>query len=85
LAFLAHICFPPDCDRRADIPDQPLRVRSGGMGRESSVRFSSETGHHRDKPSALLWPRKRTVSERIAAGYEVEAEREGQSAEQRDS
>jgi hypothetical protein len=41
--------------------------------------------HHRDKPSALLWPRKRTVLERIAAGYEVEAEREGQSAEQRDS
>src|SRR5258705_7155071 len=36
------------------------------------------------KPSALVWPRTRTVLERIAAGYEVDAAREGQSAEQRD-
>jgi hypothetical protein len=36
------------------------------------------------KPSAPLWPRTRTVLERIAAGYEVDAEREDQSAEQRD-
>jgi hypothetical protein len=35
-------------------------------------------------PCGLLWPRTRTVLERIAAGYEVDTEREDQSAEQRD-
>jgi hypothetical protein len=36
------------------------------------------------KASALLWPRTPTVLERTAAGYEADAEREDQSAEQRD-
>ena len=36
------------------------------------------------KASALLWPRTRAVLERIAAGYEADAAREDQSAEQRD-
>lgn len=36
------------------------------------------------KASALLWPRTRAVLERIAAGYEEDAAREDQSAEQRD-
>lgn len=36
------------------------------------------------KASALLWPRTRAVLERIADGYEADATREDQSAEQRD-
>jgi hypothetical protein len=51
----------------------------GGQERDEAAKYRSDA-----KPSALLWPRTRRVLERIAAGYEVDAEREDQSAEQRD-
>jgi hypothetical protein len=51
----------------------------GGQERDEAAKYRSDA-----KPSALLWPRTRWVLERVAAGYEVDAEREDQSAEQRD-
>jgi len=51
----------------------------GGQETDEAAKYRSDA-----KPSALLWPRTRTVLERIAAGYEVEAEREDQSPVERD-
>ncbi|MGO4127883.1 helix-turn-helix domain-containing protein [Inquilinus sp. YAF38] len=51
----------------------------GDQERDLAARYRSDA-----KSSALLWPRTRAVLERIAAGYEADAEREDQSAEQRD-
>lgn len=51
----------------------------GGLERAEAARYRADA-----KASALLWPRTRALLERIAAGYEAEAEREDQSAEQRD-
>ena len=51
----------------------------GGQERSLAAIYRSDA-----KASALLWPRTRAVLERIAAGYEADAAREDQSAEQRD-
>jgi len=51
----------------------------GGPERDEAAKYRSDA-----KASALLWPRTPAVLERIAAGYEADAVREDQSAEQRD-
>ena len=57
------------------------RMPNDGGGQERSL-----AGQYRAdaKASSLLWPRTRAVLERMAKGYEADAEREDQSAEQRD-
>jgi len=57
----------------------PMPTDGGGKERDEAAKYRSDA-----KASALLWPRTPTVLERIAAGYEADAEREDQSAEQRD-
>lgn len=57
------------------------RMPSDGGGQERSLAAIYRADA---KASALLWPRTRAVLERIADGYEADAAREDQSAEQRD-
>lgn len=51
----------------------------GGLERGEAAMYPADA-----KASALLWPRTRAVLERIADGYEADAAREDQTAEQRD-
>lgn len=51
----------------------------GDQERDLASRYRADA-----KASALLWPRTRAVLEQIAKGYEADAVREDQSAEQRD-
>ena len=51
----------------------------GDQERDLAARYRADA-----KASALLWPRTRAVLEQIAKGYEADAVREDQSAEQRD-
>lgn len=51
----------------------------GDQERDLAARYRADA-----KASALLWPRTRAVLEKIAKGYEADAVREDQSAEQRD-
>lgn len=57
------------------------RMPTDGGGQERSLAAIYRADA---KASALLWPRTRAVLERIADGYEADAAREDQSAEQRD-
>ena len=51
----------------------------GGQERDEAAKYRPDA-----KASVLLWPRTTTVLERIAAAHEADAERQDQSAEQRD-
>ena len=51
----------------------------GGPESDEAAKYRSDA-----KASPLLWPLMHAVLERTAAGNEAEAEREHQSAEQRD-
>jgi hypothetical protein len=66
-----------DINRRGVMARTP--TDGGGQERDEAAKYRSDA-----KPNALLWPRTRTVLEWIAAGYEVDAEREDQGVEQRD-
>jgi hypothetical protein len=55
-----------------------LPTDGGGQERDLATKYRADA-----TASALLWPRTRAVLEQIAAGYEAEAEREDQSADQR--